>query len=178
VTEPDKAASNEQSIPRLRETRYLRQLVGFEVYREFSGQEGSVKSENMTLEVVISVPSSDSKPVALIESTASGLSPSFTSSSTKHLLLEHYLLDQGLGVDGEGKLLSLEGYLAYGATTFRATDKRKIQAPSSYRYSGYVRDTEETGLYFCETRYYAEWIGRWTSPDQLGIAAGLNSFAM
>ncbi|MBK8943481.1 MAG: hypothetical protein IPM79_39265 [Polyangiaceae bacterium] len=31
---------------------------------------------------------------------------------------------------------------------------------------------EETGLYYPGARYYAAWLGRWTSADPLGIGAG------
>ncbi|KAI1505998.1 65kDa B protein-domain-containing protein [Biscogniauxia marginata] len=175
VTERAKAAGDEGPTSKLRETLYLRQLTGFEVYREFSGQDEQIKSEKKTLEVTVALPSPDSKPFVLVENIVTGLVSSSSSSSS--LLLERYLLDQGLEVDHEGNVLSLEEYSAYGVTTFRATDRKRVQTPSSYRYSGYLRDTEETGLYFCNARYYASWLGRWTSPDPLGIADGLNVYS-
>lgn len=79
-------------------------------------------------------------------------------------------------MDDEGKLLLLEEYSPYGATTFRATDKKIVQRTPSYRFSNYLRDTKETGLYFCQTRYLALWLGRWISPDPLGTADGLNMY--
>lgn len=36
---------------------------------------------------------------------------------------------------------------------------------------------EENGFYYHGLRYYAPWIGRWTSADPIGIAGGLNLFA-
>ncbi|MBK6520310.1 MAG: RHS repeat-associated core domain-containing protein [Polyangiaceae bacterium] len=39
-----------------------------------------------------------------------------------------------------------------------------------YRYTGKERD-DETGLYYHGARYYACWLGRWTSADPLGIGA-------
>jgi RHS repeat-associated protein len=39
-----------------------------------------------------------------------------------------------------------------------------------YRYVGLERD-DETGLYAMGARYYAAWLGRWTSADPLGIGA-------
>ncbi|KAI8946082.1 virulence plasmid 65kDa B protein-domain-containing protein [Xylaria longipes] len=172
VTERAKVAGDEGPASRLRETLYLRQLTGFEVYREYSGQGEQVKSEKKTLEVTVALPSPNSRPIALVESISTGLL-----SSPSYSLLERYLLDQGLEVDDEGNLLSLEEYSPYGATTFRATDKKRIRTSASYRYSGYLRDTEETGLCFCNTRYYASWLGRWASPDPLGIADGLNAYS-
>ena len=173
ITERAKFPGDKKSESRLRETLYLSQITGFEVYREFSGQ-GQVKTEKKTLEVTTSLPFSDSSPVALVEHISTDI-PSGKLPS-RSLYLERYLLDQGLEVDNEGKLLSFEEYSPYGATTFRATNKKRIRQPPPYRYSNYIRDTEETGLYFCQTRYYAPWLGRWTSSDPLGIADGLNMY--
>ena len=40
-----------------------------------------------------------------------------------------------------------------------------------YRYTGKERD-EETGLYYHGERYYAPWLGRWTSCDPAGLTDG------
>ena len=42
-----------------------------------------------------------------------------------------------------------------------------------YRYTGKERD-EESGLYYHGARYYAPWLGRWTSCDPAGLTDGLN----
>ncbi len=55
------------------------------------------------------------------------------------------------------------------ATRRSANDRR-------YRYLGNERD-EETGLYALGERYYAAWLGRWTSPDPAGYVDGLNLYA-
>jgi len=44
-----------------------------------------------------------------------------------------------------------------------------------YRYTGKERD-EETGFYYHGARYYAPWLGRWTSCDPAGLADGVNSY--
>jgi len=44
-----------------------------------------------------------------------------------------------------------------------------------YRYTGKERD-EETGLNHHGARYYAPWLGRWTSCDPIGIKDGLNAY--
>ncbi|HET9053617.1 MAG TPA: RHS repeat-associated core domain-containing protein, partial [Cyclobacteriaceae bacterium] len=44
-----------------------------------------------------------------------------------------------------------------------------------YRFSGKERD-EETGFYCYGARYYASWLGRWTSSDPGGFAAGFNLY--
>ena len=157
---------------KLLETLYLRCFTGFQVYREFSGK-GEVRSEKKTFEVTAALPSSDSSPIALIEDSSTNIS---FETSSKTVRLVRYSIGRGLEVDDNAKVISLEEYSPFGATTFRATDKRIVKYPSSYRYAGYIRDTQETGFYFCEARYYAPWLGRWTSPDPLGIADGLNTY--
>jgi RHS repeat-associated protein len=44
-----------------------------------------------------------------------------------------------------------------------------------YRYTGKERD-EETGLDYFGARYYAPWLGRWTTADPLGLQAGVNLY--
>ncbi|KID97729.1 SpvB domain-containing protein, partial [Metarhizium majus ARSEF 297] len=51
-----------------------------------------------------------------------------------------------------------------------------IDAPRAYRFASYRWDSK-SGLYACGARYYAPWLGRWTSADPIGAADGLNLFA-
>ncbi len=44
-----------------------------------------------------------------------------------------------------------------------------------YRYTGKERDTE-TGFCYHSARYYAPWLGRWTSCDPAGVSDGLNLY--
>ncbi len=44
-----------------------------------------------------------------------------------------------------------------------------------YRFTGTERDNE-TGFYYHRARYYAPWVGRWTSPDPRGLVDGTNLF--
>jgi len=44
-----------------------------------------------------------------------------------------------------------------------------------YRFTGKERD-DETGLYYFGVRYYAAWLGRWTSTDPGGFVDGLNLY--
>ena len=48
-------------------------------------------------------------------------------------------------------------------------------AAKRYRYTGKERD-EETGFSYHGARYYAPWLGRWTSCDPEGIAGGINLY--
>ncbi len=51
----------------------------------------------------------------------------------------------------------------------------QTETPKRYRYTGKERD-EETGLYYHGARYYAPWLGRWTSCDPAGLVDGLNLY--
>src|SRR5262249_15074571 len=53
---------------------------------------------------------------------------------------------------------------------------KKIKATAKrYRYTGKERD-EETGLYYHGARYYASWLGRWTSCDPAEMADGVSLY--
>jgi RHS repeat-associated protein len=68
-----------------------------------------------------------------------------------------------------------EEYHPYGSTAYRASKSGVEVSARRYRYTGKERD-EETGLYYYGARYYAAWLGRWTSADPLGLQAGLNLY--
>lgn len=69
----------------------------------------------------------------------------------------------------DGAFVSREEYTPYGETSFGSHGRKR------YRYSGKERD-EESGLAYFGFRYYAPWLGRWTSPDPAGAVDGLNLF--
>jgi RHS repeat-associated protein len=73
-----------------------------------------------------------------------------------------------LELDQAGNVISYEEYHPYGSTAFHAADGAVEVSAKRYRYTGKERD-EETGLYYHGARYYAPWLGRWTSADPLGI---------
>jgi len=68
-----------------------------------------------------------------------------------------------------------EEYSPYGSTSYRASKSGIEVSARRYRYTGKERD-EETGLYYYGARYYAAWLGRWTSADPLGLQAGVNLY--
>ena len=53
--------------------------------------------------------------------------------------------------------------------------RSQTETPKRYRYTGKERD-EESGLYYHGARYYAPWLGRWTSCDPEGISFGINLY--
>ncbi len=63
----------------------------------------------------------------------------------------------------------------YGTSAYRSAASAVEVSARRYRYTGKERD-EETGLDYFGARYYAPWLGRWTSADPLGLQAGLNLY--
>ncbi|MEU9662852.1 DUF4951 domain-containing protein [Streptomyces chartreusis] len=93
--------------------------------------------------------------------------------------LVRYQLDDQLGsarveVDDRARVLSAEEYHPYGTSALRTADPG-LEVPKRHRYTGKECD-EETGLYYYGARFYAPWLGRWTSCDPAGVSAGLNRY--
>lgn len=77
--------------------------------------------------------------------------------------------------DADGHPISYEEYTPYGVSTYRSAKPGPGLSLKRYRFSGKERDSE-TGLYYFGARYYASWLGRWTSTDPAGFQDGLNHF--
>jgi RHS repeat-associated protein len=73
-------------------------------------------------------------------------------------------------VSDSGAWVNREEYLPYGETGFGSYARKR------YRFTGKERD-EESGLYYHGARYYAPWIGRWTSCDRAGLQDGPSPYA-
>lgn len=71
---------------------------------------------------------------------------------------------------------SYEEFHPFGTSSYRAANSGIEVSAKRYRYIGKERD-EETGLYYCEARYYACWLGRWTAADPIGLGDGVNRYA-
>ncbi|PLB53297.1 SpvB-domain-containing protein, partial [Aspergillus steynii IBT 23096] len=110
--------------------------------------------------------STSGTPLVIIEANTQ------TDTTTTQRLLRYQISDN-LELDDTAKVISYEEYSPYGSSTYQA---RTIEAPRKYRFAAYHRDNE-SGLYLCGERYYASWLGRWTSPDPLGTVDGLNLYA-
>jgi RHS repeat-associated protein len=80
-----------------------------------------------------------------------------------------------LETDDSGNPVSYEEYHPYGTTAYRSARQELAQSLKRYRFSGKERD-DETGMYYIGARYYAPWLGRWSSSDPVGPAAGTNLF--
>jgi len=80
-----------------------------------------------------------------------------------------------LETDDNGNPISYEEYQPYGTTAYRSAKPGFDLSLKRYRFSGKELD-EETGLYYFGARYYAPWLGRWTSSDPAGFVSGLNLY--
>ena len=74
-----------------------------------------------------------------------------------------------------GQVISYEEYYPYGSTAYSASSSSADLSLKRYRFTGKERD-EETGLDYFGVRYYASWLGRWTSADPGGFVDGLNLY--
>ncbi|MFE2282912.1 SpvB/TcaC N-terminal domain-containing protein [Streptomyces sp. NPDC059443] len=112
--------------------------------------------------------------IALAETTTGGDTPDGT-------LLRYQLTDllgsATVELDQDGRLLSYEEYHPYGTTSFRSAAGAARTSLKRYRFTGRETDAE-TGFSHHGARFYAPWLGRWTSPDPAGPAAdGPNLYA-
>src|SRR5262249_43719354 len=72
-------------------------------------------------------------------------------------------------------IISYEEYYPYGSTSYQAGPSAAEVSLKRYRYTGKERD-DETGFYYYGARYYAPWVGRWTSCDPAGIVDGASLY--
>jgi RHS repeat-associated protein len=64
---------------------------------------------------------------------------------------------------------------SYGYEPFGATAASGAASSNSHRFTG--REQDPTGLYYLRNRYYNPMLGRFLSPDPIGIAGGINLYA-
>jgi RHS repeat-associated protein len=152
--------------PRRKEERIY--LGGFEIYRAYDGNGSAVKLERETLHVL-----DDQQRLALVETRTRGSDPA-PEQITRYQIGNH-LGSASLELDGEARIISYEEYYPYGSTSYQAVRSR-TETPKRYRYTGKERD-EESGLNYHGARYYAPWLGRWTSVDPLLLEGDPNSYA-
>lgn len=145
-------------------------LGAYEVFRRRKGN--TVKLERQSLHVM-----DDKRRVALVETKTIDVG----ASPFKPTPLTRYQLDIHLGsacleLDDSGAVISYEEYYPYGSTSYQAVRDDVEVSLKRYHYTGKERD-EETGLYYHGARYYAPWLGRWTSCDPAGLVDGTNLYA-
>jgi RHS repeat-associated protein len=141
-------------------------LGGFEIYREFNGNGIDIALERETLHIM-----DDRQRIALVETRTQG-------SPTQLIRYQfgNHLGSASLELDYKANVISYEEYFPYGSTSYQAMDKNIKAAAKRYQYTGKERD-KETGFSYHGARYYAGWLGRWTSTDQRELVDGINLFA-
>ncbi len=161
----DRPAPAGQTPVRKAERLYL---GGLEIYREYQGDGVTVDLERETLHVT-----DDRRKVALVETRTQG----DDGSPARLIRYQHdnHVGSAALELDHQGQVISYEEYHPFGSTSYQAA-RSQTEAPKRYRFTGEERD-EETGLNYHRERYYAPWLGRWTSGDPDGLADGTNVYA-
>jgi RHS repeat-associated protein len=145
-------------------------LGSLEVYRKWVN--GALRLRRETQHVA-----DDTGTIALIETRTHNADGAIASPER----LARYQLGNHLGsatleLDSAGVMLTREEYHPYGTTAFFASAPGRALPPKRYRYTGMEKD-DETGLHYHGARFYAPWLGRWTTADPIGIGDGLNVYA-
>jgi RHS repeat-associated protein len=144
-------------------------LGAFEIHREYNG-DGMVILERETLHLM-----DDKQRIALVETRT--LDTAGNDPAPPQLIryqFGNHLGSASLELDDEAQFISYEEYTPYGSTSYQAV-RSQIETPKRYRYTGQERD-QESGLYYHTARYYASWLGRWTSCDPAGLIDGMNVY--
>jgi RHS repeat-associated protein len=137
-------------------------LGGYEVYRKYSST-GSLTVERQSLHV-----GDGQRLICLIETTVG-------SDRVDRYQLGNHLGSAILEVDDNAAVLTYEEYYPYGSTSYQTGSSAAEVSLKRYRYTGKERD-EESGFSYHGARYYASWLGRWTSCDPVG-AGGSSVYA-
>ncbi|AKU92966.1 RHS repeat domain-containing protein [Vulgatibacter incomptus] len=144
-------------------------LGTFELFRR--RQSGTVQLQRETLHLM-----DDKRRIAMVETkTRDNGTDVSTPTPRFRYQLDNHLGSAALELDDAAQIISYEEYFPYGATSFRALKSGVDVSEKRYRYTGMERD-EETGLNYHSARYFAPWLGRWTSADPAGFVDGLNLF--
>jgi RHS repeat-associated protein len=80
-----------------------------------------------------------------------------------------------LETNENGQVISYEEYHPFGTSAYRVARSGTDLSLKRYRFTNKERD-DETGLYYFGVRYYAAWLGRWTSSDPGDFVDGLNLY--
>ena len=146
-------------------------LGRFEVHREYERCEATRVLERETLHVL-----DDKRRIAVVETlTVDQRNAFFCLESMVRYQLANHLESASLELDETGGLISYEEYAPYGNTVYQAGRNAAEVSLKRYRYTGQERD-EESGFTYHEARYYAPWLGRWTSCDPGKMLDGPNLY--
>jgi len=146
-------------------------LGGYERYREYSPA-GNVTLERHSLRV-----SDGTKLICLVErATVDNSAAQGVPQTVSRYQFDNLLGSAVLELDPAAAILTYEEYYPYGSTSFQSGRSAAEVSLKRYRYVGKERDTDDSGLYYHGARYYAPWLGRWTSCDPLGLVDGTDPY--
>ncbi|MGD0246678.1 MAG: RHS repeat-associated core domain-containing protein, partial [Streptosporangiaceae bacterium] len=141
-------------------------LGAIEVYREY-GTGGTPSLERETLHVA-----DGERSIALAENRTKGTDKG--SAALFRYQHSNHLGSAVLELDDKANIITYEEYFPYGSTSYQAVTSQ-TETPKRYRYTGKERD-EESDLYYHGARYYAPWLGRWTSTDPQSRGTGISRY--
>ena len=145
-------------------------LGGYEIFRRHHGGGLTLEQHPLVLERETLHIMDDTRRIALVETKTvdASLLATFTLASVTRYQLGNHLGSAVLELDEDGSIISYEEYHPYGTTSYHAARSGVDVSSIRYRYTGKERD-DETGFYYHGARYYASWLGRWTSCDPIGV---------
>lgn len=138
-------------------------LGGFEIYRQHSGIHAGLERESLHI-------MDDKQRIALVE-TRNDVNDGTGKQLIRYQFGNH-LDAASLELDSQAQIISYEEYTPYGSTSYQSV-RSQHETPKRYSYTGKERD-EESGLFYHGARYYAPWLGRWTSFDRKILPLLLN----
>ena len=135
-----------------------------------TAQPATVTLERQTLHV-----SDGAGRICLLETTTidtGAPAPAPAPSTLTRYQLANLLGSAVLELDENAAIITYEEYYPYGSTSLQSGRSQAEVSLKRYRYTGKERDSE-SGFYYHGARYYAPWLGRWTSCDPAGPETGL-----
>ncbi|HEY7768029.1 toxin TcdB middle/N-terminal domain-containing protein, partial [Longimicrobium sp.] len=145
-------------------------LGGLEVYRRYDSA-GQAVEEVETHRLL-----DGQRRVLLVEDVLRTRDPDLGRGPRYRYQYDDHLGSVSVELDEEAQLISIEAYHPYGTSAYHAARSVVEVSLKRYRHTGKERDAE-TGLSYHSARYYAPWLGRWTSPDPSAMADGPNLYA-
>lgn len=155
---------------------------GYELYRRHqgagSGLDKEVVKELQTLHVM-----DGEQRVALVDTRTVEMAPEdedptvlgVEARTTRVVYqLGNHLGSACLEVDEDGEVVRYEEFHPYGSSALLYAREGVDDAPKRYRFTG--MECDDTGLQYHSARYYAPWLGRWTSTDPSGLTDGTDSY--
>jgi RHS repeat-associated protein len=147
-------------------------LGGYELYRRYNGANAIAPVEEIeTLHL-----RDGAYRLVVVDQILRTTRPGLRTGNLYRYALSNHLGSATVELDEDGSIISVEEHHPYGSSAYVAGRSAVEAKLKRYRFAGMERD-EESGLGYHAARYYAPWLGRWTSVDPFGLSAGMNLFS-